>query len=296
LIGENSFVKKILEDGVEEGIDWKSINLQIILGEEMLPENLRTYLADILGLNLDDKNTPAIIGSSFGVAEFGLNVFYETHALIRLRRLVQRDKKLHAALIGQDLDNLPALFQYNPLRVFVEETQGPDGVPQIVLTNLEEDTHLPLIRYNIKDEGICIPFQRLKEVLEAHGYSDFLPRVRMPLVAVWGRDKLRVKKKGSVLRPEQVKEILYENPAVSACITGNFRLSVSKAGGPRIEIQSKSRCDHLDHLEQHIRNAILKHVPDAEIILYPYAEFPHGMTLDFERKFKYLPPAPPEPC
>ncbi len=167
LIGENSFVKKVLEDGLEEGINWNDIRLQIILGEEILPENLRTYMASLLGIDLDDKDGERLIGSSFGVAEFGLNVFYETRELIRLRRLLQRDDKLKTALIGRDLANLPALFHYNPLRVFVEESLTSEGLSQIVLTNLEEDTNIPLIRYNIEDEGMCLSFGRLKEILES---------------------------------------------------------------------------------------------------------------------------------
>jgi len=292
LIGENSFVKKVLEEGLEEGINWNDIRMQIILGEEILPENLRTYLATLLGIDLDDKENDRLIGSSFGVAEFGLNVFYETRELIRLRRLLRRDDKLKAALIGRDLANLPSLFHYNPLRVFVEEELAHEGLSQIVLTNLEEDTNIPLIRYNIKDEGMSLPFDRLRETLESWGYQDYLPRVRMPIVAIWGRDKLRIEKEKRSLRPEQMKEILYEDPDIAACVTGNFRLSVAKAGGLRVEIQSKPDCRTQEKLEQRLRETILKHLPGPEIILYPYPDFPYGMTLDYERKFRYLPPAP----
>ncbi|MGE5279204.1 MAG: hypothetical protein ACM3L6_00480 [Deltaproteobacteria bacterium] len=288
LIGENSFIKKVLEDGVEGGVDWKDIHLQIILGEIILAENLRSYMAGIVGIDPDAPQGEKMIASSFGVAEFGLNVFYETRALIRLRRLLQRDEKLRAALIGRELEDLPALFHYDPLRIFVEEFETADGPAQLVLTNLQEGTNIPLVRYNIKDEGLILSFRRIKEVLGAAGLESYLPDLQLPVVAVWGRDKLSLPLPKGTLRPERMREILYADPAVASCVTGNFRISAAKSGGLRLEVQAKERCDGLPSLEQHVRDAVLRHLPGAEIILYPYRDFPYGMTLDYERKFRYI--------
>ncbi|MFH0876987.1 MAG: hypothetical protein V1863_02010 [Candidatus Omnitrophota bacterium] len=288
LVGENSFVKKVLEDGLEAGVNWKKTKMNLVLGEEILPENLRTYFADILGINPDDASAPGIIGSSFGVAEIGLNVFYETRELIRIRRLMLRDKKLREKLIGHDTENLPALFHYNPIRVFVEEVPNDRKLSDMVLTNLEEDTNIPLVRYNIKDEGITISFNHLKEALFALGYSDYTPRIRLPLVAIWGRNKLLVDE-GFYLRPEFIKELLYQDKTIACGITGNFRISKSKAG-LRIEIQTKENHSGLDEdLENRIRILLLDHIPaKAEIIVYPYRDFPYGMELNYEKKFRYI--------
>ena len=287
LVGENSFVKKVLEDGIEEGLDWKRIKLHMVLGEEILPENLRTYFADILGINPDEENCSSLIGSSFGVAEFGLNIFYETSELIRIRRLMHRDKKLKKALIGRDLDNLPVLFQYNPMRVYVEDIPKDNGLSDIVLTNLEEDTNIPLVRYNIEDEGMGISFQQLKDTLESCGYGSYVPRIRLPLAAIWGRDKLMLEE-GFAVRPEFVKELLYQDKNIASGITGNFRLSISKAG-LRIEIQAKQDGNRSIEFESKIRNILLDNIPArTEIIIYPYHDFPHGMELNYERKFRYI--------
>lgn len=287
IIGENSFIKKLLEDGVEGGVDWKKLKTHLVLGEEILPENLRTYFADILGINLDSTDCPAIIGSSFGVAEFGLNIFYETKELIRIRRLLHRDRKLREKLIGKDLDNLPGLFYYNPMRVFVEEVPNKSGLSNIVITNLEEVTQIPLVRYNIGDEGICLSFQHLKDVLFNFGYSDYAPKIKLPLVAIWGRNKLMLNE-GFYLRPEFVKELLYRDKNITSGITGNFRLSNSKAG-LRIEIQAKKNLELNETFENKIRTILLQYIPaKTEIIIYPYREFPYGMELNYERKFQYI--------
>ncbi|OIO35962.1 MAG: hypothetical protein AUJ74_03805 [Candidatus Omnitrophica bacterium CG1_02_44_16] len=287
LIGENSFVKKCLEDGAESGIEWKKLKMHIVLGEEMLPENLRTYFCDILGVDPDQPDSKSLIGSSLGVAEFGLNIFYETKELIRIRRLLQRDRKFREALIKADPDNLPSLMQYNPLRFFVEESPKERGLSDIVLTNLQEEAVIPLVRYNIKDEGICVSFKHLKDTLAAFNYADYTPRVRLPLAAVWGRDKITLEE-GFALRPEFVKELLYKEKTIAENITGNFKLSNSKAG-LRIEIQTKKTTPLSEQLENHIRDVLITNIPaKAEIIIYPYRDFPHGMELNYEKKFQYI--------
>lgn len=287
IIGENAFVKKILEDGARDGVNWRELKVHLVVGEELLSENLRTYLAGLLGVDIDDPKERRLIGSSFGVAEFGLNLFYETRELIGLRRLLQRDPKFKMTLINRDVENLPGLFYYNPVRIFVEETPTSDGLSQIVLTNLETETNVPLVRYNIKDEGMTISYAHLKRSLESFGYDHYMPRIRLPIVAVWGRDKIRTDE-GIVVRAEFIKDLLYKDEDVAGFITGNFRLSNSKAG-LKIEVQSSKNGTLDPAIEQKIKTSLAAAVPGrTEIILYPYRDFPYGMELNYERKFQYI--------
>lgn len=287
IVGENSFVKKVLEDGAEEGVDWKKIKPHLVLGEEILAEHMRTYFAGLLGVDPDNPETQTLIGTSFGIAEFGLNLFYETKDLIRLRRLLQRDIRLREALIGLDMANLPALLQYNPTKLFVEDLPTQDGLFQLTLTNLEEEAVIPLIRYNTKDEGFHIPYEKLQKILKDFGYEEFLPQFRLPIMAIWGRGKIKVNE-GFSIRPEFIKELLYSKRDIASSITGNFRLSKSRAG-LRIEIQSKEKTGRSVEFENKLRALLLEHIPARiEIIIYPYHEFPHGMELTYERKFRYI--------
>ncbi len=287
LIGENSFVKKVLEDGLDSGFNFKNIRLHLVLGEELLPENLRSYLANILGTNPDDIKNPGLIASSFGVAEFGLNLFYETKELIRIRRLINHDMNLRKKIFGNSFEDLPALLHYNPLRIFVEELNKEDSVGDLLVTNLDADASIPLIRYNIKDEGRLIQFNELKDTLDSFGYSEYVPRIRMPLVMIWGRDKI-LTKEGISFRPEFIKEILYQDRYVAGSITGNFKLSNSKAG-LRIEIQTKENAKITQDFENKIRKILQANIRvKTEIIIYPYRDFPHGMELNYEKKFQYI--------
>lgn len=288
LVGDNAFIKKTLEEGLKEGLDWKNMKLHLVLGEELLPENLRTYFADIIGSNPDSAETDRLIGSSLGVAEFGLNIFYETHELIRIRRLMQRDEALRKKLIGFEPACLPALFQYNPLMVFVETFPKENQPPDIILTNLDEDAVMPLIRYNVKDEGVTIPFQDLKIALLSLGYKDYVPKLALPIVAVLGRDKLHLGE-NSFIRPEFIKELLFQNKYMASQITGNFRISAGTKTLLKLEIQSKQDAKLTLEFEEKLRNLLLENLPaKTEIIIYPYKDFPYAMELSFEKKFQYI--------
>jgi hypothetical protein len=109
----------------------------------------------------------------------------------------------------------------------------------------------------------------------------------MPLVAVWGRDKITTEE-GFTYRPEFIKELLYSDRNVSAGITGNFRLSNTKAG-LRIEIQTKKDISQDPDFENKIRKLLLSRIiAKNEIVIYPYRDFPHGVELNYEKKFRYI--------
>ena len=286
IVAENSFAKKILEDGLKQGIDWKNINIHLVLGEEILPENLRNYLATIIGVNPDEENPKGIIGSSFGISEIGLNVFYETTQTTRLRRLIKKDKSLRAALIGEDSESLPMIFQYNPLKIYVEEVKT-SAYPHLVLTRLDKKTILPLIRYDTQDEGKIIHYNKLKETLESRNYQEYLPHLKLPLVIIWGREKITTCD-GKNIRPEIIKELLYDNIEVAKNISGYFRMALDK-NQLKIEIQLKEGKTISRETEKQIKEKLSKNIPTTlEIVIYPYREFPYGLGLSYERKFEYM--------
>ena len=286
IVAENSFAKKILEEGQEEGIDWKDHTIHLVLAEEILPENLRSYLANLLGVDLDSKKPKSIIGSSFGISEFGLNIFFETLQTIGLRRLMQHDDKLKQALIGKEGNCLPMIFQYNPLRFFVEETKVQDH-SHLVLTSLDCKTILPLIRYDIEDDGNILSYESLKQILESQEYLEYLPELKLPLAIIWGRQTLTTPQ-GLALRPGIIKETLYKNFETAKMITGYFRLSIS-GDELKIEIQLRHGRNVSAELEHAVKEILAKNLAiKTNIVFYPYREFPYGMELDYERKFEYI--------
>ncbi len=72
-------------------------------------------------------------------------------------------------------------------------------------------------------------------------------------------------------------------------VSGSFDVNLVKGNEGKIEIQLKKGVTQTEDLKVKFTNALLKYVDaDLEIKLYHYQDFPYGMELDYERKFKCI--------
>jgi len=286
MVGEGSFIKKIIEDGAEQGIDWPKLPVSIIVGEEGISENYRTYMSKLIGIDDPSEPDSKMLGSSMGVAELDLNIFHETPDTIRIRRLAHQDARLRARLFGEDCRYCPMFFVYYPHRCLVEEFQRPDGEPELVLSMLSEQMRIPLIRYRTGDVGSVLTHNEVVAALKECGYA-IEPDLKLPFVAVWGRD-YAVETKSGRLTVGAVKESLYVDPKLAAACTGNFLLS-TEGNALRADIQLKSGKQPSSHMIDQMASALQDYSrASAELNLRSYEGFPKGMILDYERKFSYL--------
>ena len=284
VVGEAGFVKLLLETGQREGIDWQGNLIHLILGEEPLAENARTYFEGILGI---DPHRPAsgIVFSSMGVGEIGLNLFSEippTAPLIQLRRALHVDESLRKAILGP-VDWVPSLFTYDPRRIFIEF----DAADRLILTTLDLRLRLPLIRYATGDCGSFLRLpQQMRSAIECAGISwESLEGV--PIVAIQGRGH-HATAGGTKVYPEAVKEGIYSDPELAKLVTANFRL-VSGPDRVRIRIQLSPSIKRGPEMEKSFKEAISRYVRGSfEVECEPYESFGSGMSLDYERKFDYL--------
>lgn len=113
ILSDPHFLKKILEDGTEQGIDWKRENVHLITGEDWMPESFRSYLGSILGTDWDRLDR-GLIGGTMGVAELDLNLFHESRDSMRIQRAALTDQRLRYALYGDGCEVQPTLFHYYP--------------------------------------------------------------------------------------------------------------------------------------------------------------------------------------
>jgi phenylacetate-CoA ligase len=281
LVGETAFLKLVLELGLSQGIDWRAGRFHAIVGEEPIAENARAYLAGILGIDPARPET-GIIGSSMGVAELGLNLFFEPPPLIALRHALHRDASLRRSLPGPATAHVPMLFVYDPRRVYVEVADGD----RLVVTTLDPTRRLPLIRYRTGDVA-SLPDAAALTAVAARATS--LPLPGLPVVFVHGRGE-HVRSEGGCVYPEQVKEGLYHDAALARLTTANFRLC---GRDPRaiLRIQLSPGIQATPNLADRFRDAVAQYVPTAlEVRCEAYEAFGDGMVLDYERKFPYLEP------
>jgi phenylacetate-CoA ligase len=284
LIGEAAFIKHVLETGVASGVEWRNHVVQVILGEEPLAENARRYLGGILGHDLR-RPERGIIFSSMGVAEIGLNLFFEVPPvapLVLMRRAMHEDPSLREAILGST-DSVPSLFTYDQQRVLVEF----DHAGRLILTTLDLNLRIPLIRYAPGDRGAFVELRpQIRPAIEAHGLPwDVLHAI--PIMAIYGRGEHALSGDAHVY-PEAVKEGIYHDSNLARLTTANFRL-ISGVGAAEIRIQLSPGMKANEEIERGFRAAISNYVRvPFTVSCHDYDDFKGGMSLDYERKFRYV--------
>ncbi|KKW28846.1 MAG: hypothetical protein UY71_C0009G0006 [Parcubacteria group bacterium GW2011_GWB1_52_7] len=275
IVGEAFFLKRLAEEGIRSGIDWPSLPVSLVCGEDSFPETYRDYVGGLLGISHDVWPMERMIGSSLGIAEVDLNLFHETPETIRIRRLAERDEKFRKLIFGEELDVTPMLFHYYPHRTFLEL----DVAGEIIVTTLVP-CQIPLIRYNTKDAGRLISYRALESALKEYDRIDLLPTLHLPLAAVKSRHA------GSAPHTkiaDHVRRAMFSDPEVAKRVTGYFKI-LDGAGGKQIDLQmEKYFSSETDRQEI----AAGLNVEGAKINPIPYYQFPEALTLDYNKKFRH---------
>ncbi|MBF0532570.1 MAG: hypothetical protein HQL23_05665 [Candidatus Omnitrophica bacterium] len=285
IVSDPHFIKKIVEDGIQEGIDWKKINVSLIFGEDWFSDSFRCYMAHLIGM---DVNNPQgrFVGATMGIAELDLNLFHESVHSARIRHLAQQDAAVRKLLFGGDEKISPILFHYYPHRIFLESIGPTEKDKELVFTMLSPHMLVPLIRYNSKDRGSVIGYNKLKKILINTGHADLVPELKLPLVWVAGRNDRFLEVRNNRIYPEEIKQGLYEDFQVASETTGYFRLNKEKQ---ILEIQLLPGILVTDELKLRFAKALFKYCEtDLPLIIYPYQQFPYSMVLDYERKFLHI--------
>lgn len=288
LCGDPLFLKRLCDYSEARSLDWSRYRMNAIIGEETFTESFREYLAAVLGIDLANPRS-GLIGSSMGVGELGLNLFNETRETIAVRRACNRSPEFMADLCGGEVlpAVLPTFLSFNPLRTFVEVI-APDanGVGDLVITVMDSKTPIPLIRYRTGDRAALIDHARLVKCMAAHGVQS--AKLALPIIALQGRAKDRLP---GAWHLDIFKQAIYQQAEVARCLSGAFR--VSRFGdGLLFEVQLGrdvvADCASVAaalHARLEISGAG-REVP-LSVACFEYAKFPHGQTIDYERKFTY---------
>lgn len=212
LVGEPLFLAAVAAQWAGEGdvhpVAWA------FTGGEWVPEGLRRRIAGALGV------PPARVVVSLGAAELGLHLLHETPALATARAALDAAPGLatQLGLAAADGPHAPSLLTWDAARVHVEQRRHPGGGTSLVMTALGEPA-LPLVRYDLGDDGRVLTAGQIAALAAATGVAP-PPRV----AAVSGRGRALTLRDGRLLRPEVVAEALHADGALSAALTGRFRL------------------------------------------------------------------------
>ena len=278
------FIRRILDEARTIGLDWSALNTSVILGEEMLVEAQRDYLAARMGID-PEHDAHRLIGSSYGVGELGLNLLFETRETIKIRRAMRTHPQVAHLLIRTGATHAPpCVFCFNPLRCLVEVV-NPDanGFGELCITMLNPEALIALPRYATGDMGRIVSRSDAHHAAELAGTQ--CPW--LPLVVLSGRIKDRPAGMPSV---ESIKTMLYTDHAVADQLTGAFEISNNADGRTQITVQANSAKAAMDPgLNAQLRLLLNRYHPlPIHLEILTPEEFPHRPMLDFERKFSYM--------
>lgn len=227
LVGNPYFLRRVIEQGMAENVNWKNLDVKLMTGAEGFSEEWREFVLEKIAHEKElNSLITGRITSSFGTTETSGSFGTETPLTNLIRRLSQKDVQLKKKFFG-DTDSLPMVFQYKPFENFLETKNG-----ELIITRMSGQ---PLLRFNTHDTGRVLSLsQALKilkksgydvtKLLEADGYGkkDILP---LPLFFVYGRNKNMLKVQGIAISIERLQQFLAHSNLIKSN-TGNFKAAV----------------------------------------------------------------------
>ncbi|MEK7612097.1 MAG: hypothetical protein AAB407_02025 [Patescibacteria group bacterium] len=217
LAGYPPFLKDILDEAENHGINLHKLNIRLLFAAESFPETFRDYVSKKAGIRnpyLDTLNV-------YGTADIGA-MAWETPTAILMRRLAMKKKKLFNELFTP-LEKTPTLTQYNPMFVTFEEQNG-----QVLLTG---NNTIPLVRYAVGDHGGVMSYTEAEYAIKENGFdlkkeagkAGIKDIYELPFVYVYERNDFSTTLYGLQVYPEPIREALLEKP-INQFLTGKFTM------------------------------------------------------------------------
>lgn len=194
IMGYPPFIKDVVDAAVNEAIDMEKLKLRFVYAGENISENWRDYMSE----KIRAKDIYSFSLNIFGTADAGI-VGIESPFTVYLRKLIDREPALFNSFFpGAEI--LPTMVQYDPAIRYVEEVDG-----HVVFT---ANNSLPLIRYDIQDEGAVISLETISaklaenKIVIPEKYAWFN---KLPIIALFGRPDVAAMFYGLNIYPENIK-------------------------------------------------------------------------------------------
>jgi len=199
-------------------------NVRILTAGDKITEKWRFIVQDKFNLK-----KPEYIINLFGSSDASVMGF-ETPLSIYIRKTSLEQEKLYSSLFGAAKIS-PAIFQYNPEHIYLEEVDG-----ELLIT---VDAPIPLIRYNIHDIVTVMPYKKMTNLLkEQHLYNNAKRqgyfRWKYPFVIVKGRTDVAVTYYSLNIYPENILLGLGKR-TIQDLVTKNFLIYTRESSSGRYE-------------------------------------------------------------
>jgi phenylacetate-CoA ligase len=212
IAGYPPFVRDIIMTGLKRGIKWKKSKIKFLFAAENFSEDFREFLIKKAGISAREVDSSFNI---YGSAEASI-MGHETPLTVAIRKAALRNDKLFKRLFSGH-PFLPTFVQYNPALKFFEQSYD-----ELLLTAY---AGIPLIRYNIHDEGKITTFSEMLEMLESTGGKKLAGRMsqswKLPFLSIVGKSDKTISFYGVKIYAENIKAGL-ESKEIQNLITGKF--------------------------------------------------------------------------
>ncbi|MBX4210630.1 hypothetical protein KW783_01520 [Candidatus Parcubacteria bacterium] len=218
LCGYPPFIKDTVDEAKDHGVNWKDYDLKIIFAAESFSEKFRDYIMQKTGMKNPLRDTINIYGS----ADLG-TMAEETPFSIFVRRFALENPNIYKKIF-KDANRLPTLAQYHPSFINFDEQNGS--------VYCSGNNALPLIRYEIGDNGGVLSYDDIVGIFESEGF-DLKKELQkaeishtvteLPFVYIYERTDLSTKLYGAIIYPEYIKAAL-QNQNIEKYITGKFTM------------------------------------------------------------------------
>ncbi len=257
LMGYPPFIKDVIDEAKDYGINFKRYNIRILTATEGFSEEFREYLAKKTNLNSPVND----IINIYGTVELG-TMAHET-ALANLIRKIACQKPRIFREIFAEANRTPTLAQYYPFLVYFEEVKG-----EVIGSGM--GSSMPLLRYRFPDRGGVIGFEEMVAKLKKNKI-DILREakkakiektiLKLPFVYVYERSDLAAHSFGINIYPEYIRNIFHKKPLVNY-LTGKFTM-ITKTDKKQnqfleINVEEKKNKKMKRRLVEILRNFIVK--------------------------------------
>ncbi len=311
LLGYPPFLKDVIDTAIAQGMNLKPHNLKFVMAGEVFSEEWRNLVGERVG----SQNPCFDFASLYGTADAGV-LGNETPLSICIRQFLAENPEAARNLFGES--RLPTLVQYDPLNRFFEvipnsSDSNQQGICRGTLL-FSGDNGIPLIRYNILDNGGIITYDAMLQFLSEWGFnpvetlSNKISNQRgirnLPFVFVFGRSNFTISYFGANIYPENIKVGL-EQPYIRDWVTGKFVmqiqedtdknnfLSIAVELAPTVEASEEKKqavadsiLTQLKRLNSEFANYVPSEYQTPQVTLLPMGEpeyFPQGVKHRYTR-------------
>lgn len=247
------FLKDILDDGIDQDINWKELNVSFVFSAEAFTEQFRDYVIK----TTKPQNEFTFSLNHYGTVDQGTHA-HETPESIFIRRSLVEKNSL-TTLFPESIKQ-PTFCQYNPLLFYFEEVNNS--------LYCSSYSGLPLVRYDLKDYGGIVSRKTVHQKMTELGIDVTAEAKKnnfehtlwdLPFLYIYERNDFSVSYYSFLLYPDTVRRALLK-PDLLKFVTSKFTMLVeyNKAGRQelKIHIELKKSVDKSKELTVKLEQAI----------------------------------------